>query len=92
MSSIRGGRSRHVRRFQLVCILGLAGRVSPRGAFIYYCAFIFHVRLCIGGQAALARAGIIPDPGDKPEIVNPRHYECYPMYPSVYPYLVYTFL
>ena len=32
----------------------LAGLLPQRGAFIYYCAF----RLCIGGQAALASAGI----------------------------------
>ena len=35
--------------------LSLAGHLSQRRTFIYYCTSI---RLCIGGQAALASAGI----------------------------------
>ena len=41
--------------FGFVYPWSLAGRLPQQGAFIYYCASF---RLCLGGQAALASAGI----------------------------------
>ena len=42
--------------FLVSCILGPAGHLPQRGAFIYYSASIW---LCLGGHAALANAGMV---------------------------------